>query len=306
MAKNIEFSVRKKLVELAGTCFWYWNGFYDFLESCGVSRSVRSRYPKETYNKYDVMRNVLTSLEESGDVECINLIISSFYRLKCVPDNEVHDKQRANTLLKEFKELVGCDPIDKEILRREKEKAKQEYKRSVEDRLAHSENLCRMNEVFKSLFYNADGVTPQNRGFAMERLLFDIFNFFEVDHTPSYRSKNEQIDGKFSYEKFDYLVEVKWTSGLTKQDDLAIFDNKIRGKAQSTRGFFLSVNGFDESAISKFSGDAPRIVLMTGDDLCLILEDKITFDDAMKAKVDAIVRKGCIYLPLRGLSCGFL
>ena len=103
----------------------------------------------------------------------------------------------------------------------------------------------------------------------------------------------------FSYEKFDYLVEVKWTKETTNQSDLSVFDGKIRGKAQSTRGFFLSANGFDDTAVAKYSGDAPRILLMTGEDLALVLSGRMTFDDAMKAKVDAIVRKGMILLPLR-------
>lgn len=61
---------------------------------------------------------------------------------------------------------------------------------------------------------------------------------------------------------------VAWMSNWLriKQKDLAIFDGKIRGKAQSTRELFLDANGFDENAVVKFSGDSPRIILMTGED----------------------------------------
>lgn len=108
--------------------------------------------------------------------------------------------------------------------------------------------------------------------------------------------------GHFRYEKFDYLVEVKWTSGPTKQKDLAVFDGKIRGKAQSTRGFFLAANGFDNDTVNKFSGDAPRIVLMTGEDLALVLDGRLPFFDVMKAKIDAIVRYGNINFSVRAGS----
>lgn len=84
-----------------------------------------------------------------------------------------------------------------------------------------------------------------------------------------------------------------------KQRDLSIFDGKIRGKAQSTRGFFLAANGFDNNAVDKFSGDAPRIVLMTGEDLAVVLDGTLPFFDLMKAKVDAIVRYGNINFPAR-------
>lgn len=145
-------------------------------------------------------------------------------------------------------------------------------------------------------------ITPQQRGFHLESLFFDLLQFGEFDYSPPYRTPGqEQIDGHFRYEKFDYLVESKWEQETTKQPDLSVFDGKIRGKAQSTRGLFLSASGFDENAIRKFSGDAPRIVLMTGEDLALVLSGRMTLFDAMKVKVDAIVRHGVIFYPLRNV-----
>ena len=124
-----------------------------------------------------------------------------------------------------------------------------------------------------------------------------------IEYSKPYRTPDgEQIDGHFKYEKFDYLVEAKWTIGLTKQTHLSIFDGKIKGKAQSTRGLFLSANGFDENAVKKFSGDAPRIILMTGEDLAMVLSGQVLFFDLMKAKVDAIVRYGNIYFPVRNIK----
>lgn len=122
----------------------------------------------------------------------------------------------------------------------------------------------------------------------------------EIEHTKPYRTTDgEQIDGHFRYEKFDYLVESKWESELTKQKDLSVFDGKIRGKAQSTRGYFLSAAGFDENAVNKFSGDAPRIVLMSGEDLAIVLTGHVSMEDVLRAKVDAIVRHGQINFPVR-------
>ena len=142
-------------------------------------------------------------------------------------------------------------------------------------------------------------VTPQKRGYLLETLFFDLLHISEFEYSKPYRTPGgEQIDGHLRYEKFDYLVEAKWTEGLTKQQDLSIFDGKIRGKAQSTRGFFIAANGFDDHAVAKFSGDAPRIILMNGQDLAIVLSGQISFFDAMKAKVNAIVKYGKIYLPL--------
>ena len=69
-----------------------------------------------------------------------------------------------------------------------------------------------------------------------------------------------------------------------------------------TRGFFLAANGFDGNAVDKFSGDAPRIVLMTGEDLAIILDGTLLLVDVMKAKVDAIVRHGNIDFRARDIK----
>ncbi len=299
MAKRINFEVKEKMVSLAGTCFWFWNSFYSFLDSCGVPKSLQNRFPKEAFNKYQVMRNILSTLEENNQVDTINNIISNFYRLKQPVDKDYLDCKKALQLLDEFRKLVGSDPIEEEIKKREKKKAKQNYQKTINEKITYTKKLEELNAQFARLAA-LNELTPQQRGFKLEELFFDLLQLNEFEYSKPYRTPDgEQIDGHFRYEKFDYLVEVKWTDGLTKQKDLSIFDGKIRGKAQSTRGLFLSANGFDDNAVAKFSGDSPRIILMTGADLAIILSDQISFHDAMKAKVDAIVRFGNILYSLK-------
>lgn len=301
MSKKLSFETKERMVTLAGTCFWFWNSFYSFLESSGVPKDLPRRFPKESFNKYDVMRNVLTWLEEHGDQNTINAIVSNFYKLRNAVDRDNLDEKRAKQLLEEFREAVGTDPIDREIEKRERARAKQAFEESLIQKQTHVIRLEELNSRFISLASTKE-VTPQQRGFKLEDILFDLLQFSEFEYTPPYRTPGkEQIDGHFRYEKFDYLVEAKWEKDLTKQPDLSVFDGKIRGKAQSTRGFFLSATGFDEAAIRKFSGDAPRIVLMTGEDLALVLCGRVSLYDAMKAKVDAIVRHGSILFHLRGI-----
>lgn len=300
--KKLNFEVKEKMVALSGACFWFWKGYYSFLESCGVPKRLIQRFPKDAYNKYDVMRNVLSTLEDSNDWEAINAIISNYYKMRGPLDSDQLDGKKAKTLLDEFRELVGNDPIEEEIRRQAQAKARSRYEKSIGQYRSKSEQLAALNARFIELASGAS-MSPQARGFALEDLFFDLLAHSEFEFAPPYRTtEGEQIDGHFRYEKFDYLVEVKWTDGTTKQPELSVFDGKIRGKAQSTRGFFISANGFDENAISKFSGDAPRIILMTGEDLALVLNGQIDFSDAMRAKVDAIVRKGRIYLPLREVT----
>ena len=291
--------MKEKIISLSGACFWYWNSYYSFLESCGVPKSLYNRYPKESFNKYDVMRNVLEVLEEQNKGDgIINNIISNYYRLRGAVDKDNLDNNRAKKLLDEFREMVGNDPIENEIKRQKRDQARASHQASVKQVKVSNEKLGQLNDQFISLTKLTD-VTPQERGYLLEDLFFDLLQFSEFEITKPYRTPDrEQIDGHFRYEKFDYLVEAKWTGELTKQPDLSVFDVKIRGKAQSTRGFFISANGFDDQAVYKFTGDAPRIILMDGRDLAIVLSGKMSFFDAMRAKVDAIVRHGKIYFPV--------
>lgn len=245
------------------------------------------------------MRNILEVLEEQSKNEIINNIISNFYRLRNAVDKDNLDNKKAKQLLEEFREMVGNDPIENEIKKQKQEQARVNYQQTVEQVRSKTIKLEQLNNEFISLT-TSTMLTPQQRGFKLEELFFNLLQFSEFEYSKPYRTPNgEQIDGHFKYEKFDYLVEAKWIDGLTKQEDLSIFDGKIRGKAQSTRGFFISANGFDEHAVIKFSGDAPRIVLMNGQDLAIVLSGRMSFFDAMKDKVNAIVRYGNINYPLR-------
>jgi restriction endonuclease len=300
MSIKLTFEVKEAAVNLIGSCFWFWNSFYSFLDSSGVPRALRDRYPRESFNKYQLMRNLFEDLETAGNTETISSLVSNLYRLRGPVDRDQLDVDKAKRLLEEFRELLGADPIEAELAKRARDKARADHQGAVDVSRSVMRQLEELNDKFISLSSSTGEVTPQQRGFELERLFFSLLEHCEFDYTPPYRpSSSEQIDGHFQYEKFDYLVEIKWTAAPTKQSELSVFDGKIRGKAQSTRGLCLSANGFDQGAITKFSGDAPRIVLMTGEDLALVLSGQVLFADAMKAKIDAIVRKGQILLPVR-------
>lgn len=300
MAKRLTFEAKELIVDLAGSCFWYWDKFYSFLRSCGVTDTHLGRYPREAFsNKHVVMRNLLSDFERDGKEEIITNIVSGFYKLKGAVDPDNLDNKKAKELLMKLREAVGSDPIDAEISRRQREQAKDTYTQSVQANVHKRIQLEKLNSRFLELATGTSH-TPQQRGFELERVFFELLRIEEFEHTAPYKTQSgEQIDGHFKHEKFDYLVEVKWTDGSTKQPDLSVFDGKIKGKAQSTRGLFLSANGFDVNAIQKFSGDSPRIILVTGEDLVIVLGGRLSFADAMKAKVDAIVRHGLIHHPVR-------
>ncbi len=294
MEKKLNYEVKEKIVQLSGACFWFWDSFYSFLESCGVSKNIYKSFPRESFNKYQAMRNILNLLEEKGEIDIINGIVSNFFRLSSAIDKDNVDVEKAKTLLKEFKDIVGNDPIEREVAQRAIQQKRKEANKKNQKIKIQNIGLEKVKNNFNSLCGDKN-ISPQQRGFNAERLFYDLLELEEFEFKRPFRNNGEQIDGHFRYEKFDYLVEIKWLDGASKQEDLSIFDGKIKGKAQSTRGLFLSFNGFDQNAINKFSGNSPRIILLDGQDFVQILNGYISFFDILKKKTDALVRFGNIY-----------
>jgi len=50
MAKKLSLEAKEKIVGLAGACFWYWNGYYSFRDSCGVPQSLQQAVMGSAWN----------------------------------------------------------------------------------------------------------------------------------------------------------------------------------------------------------------------------------------------------------------
>jgi hypothetical protein len=90
-----------------------------------------------------------------------------------------------------------------------------------------------------------------------------------------------------------YLVEAKWQTKLTSQDDLLIFREKVESKSAWTRGLFVSYSGFSEDGITAFArGRATNIIGMTGQDLHFILSGDISLPDSIARKTRCAAETG--------------
>ena len=143
-----------------------------------------------------------------------------------------------------------------------------------------SEKLQEMYSKFLDMFKVQDA---QKRGYMFEEFLVDIFNFFDLDTKSSFRIEGEQIDGAFSFDGADYLLEAKWTKLPIEKTELSVFHEKIESKLKNTLGLFVSVNGYTETATnSGFRNN--NMVLMDGQDIMQILENRISLPDLLRQK----------------------
>jgi hypothetical protein len=141
---------------------------------------------------------------------------------------------------------------------------------------------------------------PQQRGYALEGFLREVFNAYGLSSRASFRLQGEQIDGSFVLYNETYLLEAKWENPLTGAADLHTFEGKLGQKALWSRGLFISISGFSEDGLVAF-GRGKRLVCMDGQDLSEMLMRRLSVADVLAAKVRRAAETGNPFIRVRDL-----
>ena len=139
---------------------------------------------------------------------------------------------------------------------------------------------------------------PQNRGYVLEKVLKDLFFLFDLDPKASFRVTGEQIDGAFTFDSTDYLLEAKWQKSLVDISDLDSFSGKISRKLENTLGLYVSINGYSQDSIAAHSTGRKQMILMDGRDLTAVLEERIDLQLLLLRKRRHAAQTGEIYLTI--------
>ena len=143
---------------------------------------------------------------------------------------------------------------------------------------------------------------PQERGFAFEKFLSDLFALYNLDPRRSFRLTGEQIDGSFELPPETFLLEAKWQTALTGLADLLTFSGKVEGKAQWSRGLFISYSGFSSDGLEAFArGRRTSIVCMDGWDLSQVLSGGLDLVEVIQKKKRRAGETGSAFVPVRDL-----
>ncbi len=97
----------------------------------------------------------------------------------------------------------------------------------------------KLSELKQHLF-RIGSLPPQERGYAFERFLTDLFSAFGMAPRGGYRLRGEQIDGTFEDERDYYLVEAKWQVQKIGAAELRSFLGAVESKADWSRGCYIS------------------------------------------------------------------
>lgn len=155
-------------------------------------------------------------------------------------------------------------------------------------------------EALKSDFYGLSAMAnPRERGLALEPFLNRLFALFDLDPRAAFALKGEQIDGAFTFDTDDYLLEARWLNTRVDPKQVRDFAGKVAEKAHRTSGLMLSINGFSVEACNLLSRNGSRLLLADGADLAAVLEGAIGLDELLLRKRRHAAETGNPYLSVR-------
>jgi len=298
MAKRLSSAAIVTLKEALCNIYWYKSDLRSFLQHC-----ISDKYLVGSLNWDNYKRQIVADLVDTlcadqdsylGDLtrlcnEVIN--IESFEHLEHL---EGGDKkvERAKAAVEQLRKFV--EP-HQEVINEEEAIAERQRRTlaKLKSNRAVREKLSDLNQRYMKLSISEDA---HSRGFELERLMYDLFELFDLDPKASFRNLGEQIDGAFSLEGTDYLFEAKWQKDPVAIQDLDAFSSKVRRKLENTLGIYLSMNGYSEDAVQAHSTGQPSIILMDGADLMAVLEERIDFVSLLLRKKRHAAQTGDIYL----------
>lgn len=156
-------------------------------------------------------------------------------------------------------------------------------------------------EAFSKNLIDLSQLPPQQRGYAFENFLRDLFEAYKLAPRSAFRLTGEQIDGSFSLDGETYLLEAKWQNAQTPVADLYTFAGKVGSKAVWARGLFVSQSGFTTEGLAAFGHARTSIVCMDGLDLYDLLSRQLPLDRVIGMKVRRAAETGNAFTRVRDL-----
>ncbi len=295
MDKKVSAIAIHALKEALCNIYWYKSDLRSFLTSCIQDKAILSAADWNTYKRQivsDVIDQLCSDQEKYlGDIRRLFHEVAKMdnFRHLSILDDGARKAERARQAVAELKRITEThDKATKEVDEIEKRRKTAEIK--LRQSAAVRQKLEEIKNSYMGLF---SGASPQQRGFDLEKILYDLFDLFDLDPKASFRIQGEQIDGAFSLEGTDYLFEAKWNKELTGISELDSFSSKVKRKLDNTLGLFLSINGYSSDAVAAHSVGRPVIILMTGADLMAVFEERIDFTTLLLRKRRHASQTGC-------------
>ncbi len=292
--KKISAQAIMALKEALSVIFWKKDDLKDFLKLSLDKSTIINTINWDGTKRESVKELVerMTSRLDLYEVDLMNLLLAvtdltEFPQLEFWDEDGSKRKKAKQTVESLRKHTIGYMQLTKE-----QEEAKKR-KQKTEKKIAKNKSLESELQKLKSLFNKlATNTNFQQRGFEFEKFLNELFLLYELDPKGSFKNYGEQIDGAFTFDGTDYLLEAKWKQQVNRTD-LASFTFKIDSKLKIAMGLLITVDGLTPEAISP---EFKSVIVMDGLDLIAILDGRVSLPDLLYKKRRKANETGNIYI----------
>ena len=188
----------------------------------------------------------------------------------------------------------------------EQQRISEEQRKAAYEKMLRNQGVRdRLKEIEKDYLGLISSTNPQQRGFDLERVLRELFTLFDLDPKASFRITGEQIDGAFTFDNTDYILEAKWQQEPVGTQGLDTLHSKLtRTTTDITLGLFLSINGYSDDAVKAHSSGRRLMILMDGSHLMAVIEGRIDLMQLLLRMRRHASQTGNIYLRIHEILIG--
>jgi len=288
-----------------------------FLKGAGIDYQAMSdlwervENDRENINKYEIVRTVLTRINERGEAtlrerrELLKRVTEFEDFSTCWPS----DQLKARGLVGEVRRVVDVkDSFTrmKQEVEKEKEKHQREHQQRIQALQKRQAELASIKEDLFSLF-GMPTEQSQKRGKLLESILNRLFKTDDILIREAFElvgQENEgvveQIDGVVEIDGSIYLVEMKWWKEPLGTADVSPHLVKVFNRGHAG-GILISNSGFTQPAITTCKDALSQriIVLCELEEVVKLLERQSSLQELIKSKIRAaVVDKQPLYKPL--------
>lgn len=289
------------LKEALAAVYWYKKDLRSFITYTIKNSTIVSTIDWQNNVKYHAVAELVDRMAARPDLYHDDLL-SLFKEVADFTDfshlKRCEDPEQKICTAKEKVEALRAHVKGHLDLLKEREEAAERRETAKQKRTSSFAFKNKLDEL-KAKFYNiAMSSNHQQRGYDLEPFLNELFILFDLDPKSSFKIAGEQIDGAFTFDNNDYLLEAKWQKKPVDAGDLYKFAGVLAGKLKNTLGLFISINGFSPECTATKSEALKAMILMDGADLNAIFDDRITLHEMLYRKRRHASQTGNIYLPV--------
>jgi hypothetical protein len=288
------------LKEALSVIFWKREDLQDFIKMTIENKAIVGTINWDT-TKRESVKELIERMINRQDLyknDLINLLIAvtdfnDFSNLKFWDEDGSKTKRAKEAVARLRNYTKGYIQITQE--QEDAKKRRIETEKKILKNKSLDDELTKLRERFNQLALTKD---LQKRGFELEKFLYDLFLLYDLEPKASFKNYGEQIDGAFTFQSTDYLLEAKWKDQVNR-GDLASFCYKVETKHKLTAGLLISIEGVTKEAISS---DFKSIIIMNVTDLIAILDGRVSLPDLLFKKRRKASETGKIFVTFEDLS----